>query len=246
MSRALVSIHDVMPETLDRVSALIERLPEPLCRGAMLLVVPGRDWRRADLARLGHWQDRGLELAGHGWTHHTDRIAGCGHWLHSRFFSRRVAEHLSLTTPALQRLLERNHHWFVQQGLVPPRLYVPPAWALGELSRADLAASPFDYVETLGGLVQCATGRRRRLPLLGFEADTPVRALALSAWNRITLALGERLGPPRLALHPYDAELSLAGSLWRTLARFDGAADYRELFPPPVASASRGRVSFRH
>lgn len=233
MSSALVSIHDVMPETLGRVSILLAQMPEGLRRGTVLLVVPGREWRPGDIDRLAQWQAEGLELAGHGWTHHTDRIGGWYHRAHSALVSRRAAEHLSRPRQALCELLARNHRWFVRQGLIPPRLYVPPAWALGALSAEDLADSPFSWVETASGLYHCATARHWRLPLLGFEADTPVRAATLRLWNWANLALVRPGRPPRLSIHPYDAELFLKRDLVRTLARFTHGMDYTDLFKAP-------------
>ncbi len=45
----LVSIHDVMPETRDRVAELLERLADVPPAAVTLLVVPGRDWSGDDL-----------------------------------------------------------------------------------------------------------------------------------------------------------------------------------------------------
>ena len=56
---ALVSIHDVMPETRTRVTAMLARLKLP-AQAVTLLVVPGKDWQADDLDWL-----RGLQEAGH-------------------------------------------------------------------------------------------------------------------------------------------------------------------------------------
>ncbi|WP_439509225.1 polysaccharide deacetylase family protein [Marinimicrobium koreense] len=227
---ALLSIHDVMPETLNRVEALLSMVPVSARPGTVLLVVPGRDWRPGDLARLGCWQSRGLELAGHGWFHRAERVRGWYHRCHARLISRQAAEHLSQPRAALKALLADNHRWFARHRLAPPELYVPPAWALGELRGEDLAESPFTYVETASGLLHTATGVRRRLPLVGFEADTPLRALGLRFWNRCNRGFTSERHPLRIALHPGDAELHLAGDLSQTLAPLTRCIDYRTLF----------------
>lgn len=228
--RALVSIHDVMPETLERVERLLLLMPEPVRRATVLLVVPGRDWQPGQVAQLARWQSQGLELAGHGWTHRAERIRGWYHRCHSYWVSRHAAEHLSQPRAALRELLERNYRWFIGQRLRPPSLYVPPAWALGALTTEDLAASPFSFVETTRGLWHLPSGRRCALPLVGFEADIPGRAALLRAWNRANAVWATPSRPLRLSIHPYDDELMLSAELRRRLAGVTEPVDYRELF----------------
>ncbi|WP_051234494.1 polysaccharide deacetylase family protein [Marinimicrobium agarilyticum] len=230
MMPALVSIHDVMPETLERVERLLALMSAPVRRGTVLLVVPGRDWQPDQVAQLARWQGEGLELAGHGWTHRAERIQGWYHRCHSRWVSRHAAEHLSQPRGALCELLERNYRWFIGRQLRPPSLYVPPAWALGALTADDLKASPFSYLETTRGLWHLPSGRRRALPLVGFEADTSAGAVLLRTWNRVNAAWASPKRPLRLAIHPYDDELLLAGSLREWLARISDPVDYWTLF----------------
>lgn len=233
--RALVSIHDVMPETLERVGRLLALMPEPVFCGVVLLVVPGRDWQPSAVAQLMRWQRQGLELAGHGWSHRAESIRGWYHRCHSRWVSRHAAEHLSQPRDALCELLERNYRWFSHQGLHPPSLYVPPAWALGALRREDLAACPFSYIETARGLWHLPSGRRRALPLIGFEADTPARAALLRAWNRANGLWAGSARPLRLSIHPYDDELLLSDQLRHWLSRISEPVNYRALFEPAPA-----------
>lgn len=233
--QALVSIHDVMPETLDRVEGLIQSIPSTARPGLILLVVPGRDWRPHQLARLAGWQQQGLELAGHGWHHRAREIRGLYHWWHARLMSRQAAEHLSLDRQTLRQLLVNNHRWFAQHNLRPPELYVPPAWALGALRHRDLTDSPFSYFETTTGIVDaCGTRhsgvRKRHLPLVGFEADTAGRRLSLRLWNRVNRSLASERRPLRVSLHPYDAELCMAEDLAQMLGSLRGCLNYRTLF----------------
>lgn len=235
--QALVSIHDVMPQTLRRVDALIERLPSALHRGLVLLVVPGLDWRAEQIRQLGRWQQQGIELAGHGWVHSAGSIKGWYHRLHARLISRTTAEHLSLTGEEIAILLEHNYNWFTRQGLGAPELYVPPAWALGPVSRAALTAAPFRYYETSSGLYDSLSRHHRFLPLAGFEADTRLRQFAVSGWNRLNRQLASQDHPLRLAIHPYDAELLLKGSLDKYLNELSETMDYRALFVETPDSA---------
>ena len=227
--RALVSVHDVMPETLERVQFILDLCavinPTPLT----LLVVPGLGWDQAGIERLRAWQGQGHRLAGHGWVHRVERFGGLGHRLHGLLISRRVAEHLALDGPAVAALIGRCHAWFVRQGLEPPDLYVPPAWAMGRLPRGDLAALPFARYEVLNGVLERASGRLRPIPLLGYEADTRVRIPLIRLWNRLNRRIARTRGSLRIGIHPRDPHLALGADLRRDLRHYTRWTDYGAL-----------------
>ncbi len=205
----LYSIHDVMPATLDRVRAIVDTLNACGVTRPTLLVVPGKQWSDAEVATLAALARGGAELAGHGWTHAARHIRGLRHRLHSVTISRNVAEHLALSRAECADLVRRCHTWFADHELPAPTLYVPPAWAMGDLGPEDLDALPFTHYEALTGVY--VGGRFTRLGLLGFEADTRFRAVAVRFWNRLNTAL--TTGPIRVSIHPDDFTLHLADDL---------------------------------
>lgn len=215
----LVSVHDLMPETLRPVLEILAQLRRHGQGPVSILVVPGCDWSREQLATLKSLQQDGHMLAGHGWHHRVARIRDFGHWLHSRLISRQVAEHLALAEDEIAALIERCFAWFGDQGLRTPDLYVPPAWAMGRISRTRLATLRFRYYEFLTGVYDARQGRFHRLPLLGYEADTGPRARSLRLSNAVNRRLGQRRAP-RLAIHPHDLRLRLAGDLARDLQQY--------------------------
>lgn len=217
LTGALVSIHDVMPETLAGVETLIELVRDAGLGPASLLVVPGRDWDAAAIARLRAHADRGHELVGHGWLHRVERIRGFRHRLHSLLVSRDVAEHLELDADGIRALIRRCRDWFDDHALPAPSLYVPPAWAMGKIARRQLHGLGFRWFETLGGIYDAESDRMQRLPVVGFEADTPLRAALLRASNAWNRRQGRQLGALRIALHPRDLELRLAPALMAQL-----------------------------
>lgn len=229
--RALVSVHDVMPETLERVQRILDLCaainPAPLT----LLVVPGLGWDRSGIERLRTWQDQGHRLAGHGWIHRVERFGGLTHRLHGLLISRRVAEHLALDGPGIAALLRRCHTWFAAQGLEPPDLYVPPGWALGAIRRSDLAALPFTQYEVLRGVLDGASGQLLPIPLLGYEADAPGRGPVIRLWNRLNRRLAGTCGWLRIGIHPRDPELALGADLDRDLRRYRHWVGYRDIEP---------------
>lgn len=238
--RAIVSIHDVTPDTLGRVERIVEEVMAPGHRRITLLVVPGHDWDAAGIRRLLAWQDAGLELAAHGWSHRVDRVRGSYHRLHAALISRDAAEHLALDADGIAALMQRAHDWFVARGLEAPRTYVPPAWALGTIDRERLRQLPYSRIEVTRGLLDTVSGGLRPLPLVGFEADTAARAAFLRAWNRLQIGVARWSGRPlRIGIHPHDPELRLARDLYRLLDQSMQCESYDTAWPQPGSSSSR-------
>lgn len=207
---ALFSVHDVTPGALPRVRRLVALVEESGHPPPLLLVVPGGNWTPASLDGLRELVDRGCRLAGHGWSHRAPPPASLAHRIHALVISRDQAEHLSRAREDLRDRVSRCHAWFGERKLPVSPVYVPPAWALGALTGPDLRALPFRYYSTLTGFVDAASGRKVRLPLVGFEADTPARRRALRVSNALNLTLGRWLGRPvRIGYHPTDLELLL-------------------------------------
>lgn len=243
--RALISVHDLMPETMPAVRRTLRRLEHHGLAPVTLLVVPGLDWTAGGIAELRQLQRDGYRLAGHGWRHRADRLGGLYHRLHSLFLSRRVAEHLALDSAGIIALIQRCHAWFGDQGLDAPSLYVPPAWAMGKVSFEQLRdGCPFPLYERFDGVVVAEasvspTSQLQRLPLLGYEADSALRAPILRAWNHWNRHRSVRTGRPiRIGIHPYDIELGLARDLERDLAGPTEPIDYDSLAARPAAAVA--------
>lgn len=211
---AILSIHDVMPETLDEVADLLMRISAADAGTADLLVVPGKAWTSRDLDRLRVWRSQGHRLAGHGWHHRAAAPRSLYHRCHSVLLSRDVAEHLSLSSIERSALMSRCHVWFEEHGFESPELYVPPAWAAGDrTSFNSLPPGQFRYMETLRGIHDRLTGQSRWLPLVGFEADTRSRAAILSVSNRLSFSMTSLNRPVRIGLHPKDRSHQLGATL---------------------------------
>jgi predicted deacetylase len=214
--KALLSIHDVMPATLPAVSRCLALLRQHGIDRTSLLVVPGADWGEDGRRTLREFADAGHEFVAHGWHHHT-RPRGPYHRAHATLLSRNVAEHLALDQQGIIELIHRSRYWFAEQQLPVPAAYIPPAWALGRLRGRALARQPFTVLETLRGVHMREDDDSYRfmaLPLVGFEADSPLREVLLGHWNRLQLRRARRLGVPlRIAIHPQDPELRLGHQL---------------------------------
>lgn len=226
--RALVSIHDVMPNTLKKVCALIRWLEERQVQAVTLLVVPGLNWAPDQIDCLRELNKAGYKLAAHGWAH-VAAPKRLYHRLHAALISRNVAEHLALNSGEILDLLQRSRDWFAANNLALPDFYVPPAWALGPLSDAELKYAPFNQIETTRGLITLhreqglavssgeqspATIHFEKLPLTGYEADTPIREHFLRRWNAWQSRGALRTGKPlRISIHPDDLQLRIPDQL---------------------------------
>ena len=227
-------MHDVMPETLALTDGILKRLHSAGLDLATLLVVPGCNWQTNDLDQLRRFCEAGAELAGHGWTHRADTPRDLKHRLHSLFISRNAAEHLSLSTEEIAALIRRCHDWFGERDLPQPDLYVPPAWAMGRVPQALLDQLPFCRYETLAGVYDSATRIFTPSPMVGYETDTWLRALPVRAWNALNRAAAGRRRPLRVAIHPRDFELKLAGDLEQLIAAGGRALSYRDFDAQPT------------
>ena len=228
----LVSIHDVMEETLPQVDELMDLLHATGAGPVTLLVVPGRGWSSAGIDQLRRWQNAAHPLAGHGWSHRADRISGLYHQVHSKLLSADCAEHLAMESSSAMALMRRCHHWFEAQGLEPPQLYVPPAWAMGTVPRRALHRLPFRYYEYLRGVYDAQTARFWSLPLLGFEAKRRPDTWFLRGFNRINQWAWGPHRPLRIGIHPHDLGLALNEELRTAIAQ-----PQRRLRYPELASA---------
>ena len=225
-SKALVSIHDVMPETLDQVLETIRFLEKEKVFPVTLLVTPGRSWSRSAIEEVNSLQRAGYSLAGHGWRHETRRFAGLGHRLHGLLISRNEAEHLCLSPSGIENLMLRCFDWFSSAGLERPLLYVPPAWAMGGISERRLKRLPYRMYETQTGIRDTAGGRFYPMPVTGYMADTSFRTAALRFLNSVNRACAACC--TRIAIHPQDIRLALAGDLRRHLRSYSRYLEYTE------------------
>lgn len=229
--KALVSIHDLMPDTMSRVEAILEWLDSLNVPPVSLLVVPGKAWTHNQIDRLRELADKGHQLAAHGWHHKTDPRK-LYHRLHSLIISRDVAEHLDLDSTGVLDLLIRSGEWFSQNGLPTPEFYVPPAWALGFIKKKHLEKAPYRMIETTRGLIHLKNGtvQREGYPLTGFEADTGLREAFLRRWNQFQTNKAVRTNKPlRISIHPDDLQLRLADQMEELLKMDWEYLAYRDL-----------------
>ena len=230
--KGLVSIHDLMPETMGRVESILDWLEKSSIPPATLLIVPGRPWPPRGIDRLRQLAEAGHELAAHGWMHKT-KPRCVWHRIHAALISRNAAEHLDLDSAGIVSLMKQSHRWFSEQRLPEPSLYVPPAWALGKVNPWHLNELPYRQIETTSGLLQRDLKggyKMQRLPLAGYEADTALRSGFLRKWNSWQAKSAERTNRPlRISLHPDDLNLRLRDQLEAQILAAEEFARYKTL-----------------
>lgn len=217
--KSIVSIHDVMPHTLENVQDILLKLPVNRIDNIYLLVVPGLKWSPEQLLQLKQWQEQGYKISGHGWTHKISKKTSLYHYLHSFFVSRDVAEHLSLRSEEVYELVSNNYQWFIDQGFKAPELYVPPAWAMGKLTHQQLNELPFRFFEVSTGIYDSQKGVLKKLPLTGYEADRSWRTPLLKFWNNLNVWMAKKGSILRISIHPYDLTYPLEQDIYNHLGK---------------------------
>ena len=99
-----------------------------------------------------------------------------------------------------------------------------------------LRATGFRFVETVRGVNELREEQWKLGPLLGYEADTPLRSRVLSAWNRANRRAAVVHGTVRIGIHPHDLELPLGEELRHDLAQCQSIT-LQEVFAAPSVLA---------
>ena len=234
MKKSIISIHDIMPHTLENIKKIILMLDKLKCSPPTLLVVPGKKWSRNEINFLKNLQKDGYEIAGHGWHHETKDIKTIYHKIHSTLISRNVAEHLSLNNNEIINLMKNCSNWFIENNFEKPITYIPPAWALGNISQKDISESSYNIIETLSGIY--IDGKFKRMPLVGYETDNFFRVVCVTIINLFSENISFLMDKPlRISIHPFDLSYLLSKNLKRILQserKFYSYKDYYQSLNP--------------
>jgi predicted deacetylase len=224
--RALISLHDVSPLTLEDCRRAVQMLRELGLVAADLtcFVIPFHESRRAidedpdTLRFLRELADAGATLVMHGLTHRMPGRAWTpAGWFRAHVFARGQGEFYRSDTADAERRLEQGRAIFRRAGLEAAlRGFIPPAWLLSAAARQVVSRAGFEFYELFGGIVH---GDRLLAPrVIGWGSLSEVEARATA----IYAALQSRLpaADTRLAVHPADmARASQRRAVRRVLAR---------------------------
>jgi len=224
-----ISIHDVRPNNVYKIINIINLLFDKYnIRKITLLVIPGLNWNDKQIEILKSLQNKaGIELAAHGWCHKSDSIKTIYHYMHSKLISADSAEHLSKSKLSIIKILNNSHLWFSNQGLNSPTLYVPPAWALGNINKEDLSEISFNEFEMTSGAF--INNKFIFIPLIGFEVKTYFKFIIVKILNLINYLLYSFFGVLRIAIHPDDFNLLLKRDLDKYLRKVTNNFSLSEL-----------------
>jgi len=227
--RCNISIHDVAPSNLNRINEIINYLSDRHSINKItLLIIPGLPWEEEQINKLTKWQNTNrIELAAHGWIHKSKSSKNILHFLHSKLISDDCAEHLSRSKEEIIKIMNDSFSWFNDNGLKSPTLYVPPAWAMGELTKKDIESLPFNEVEVTSGVF--INSKFNFIPLIGFETKTYLSFLILKILNKFNYILYMFYGKIRIAIHPDDFNLLLKKDIDKYLQKVTDTFQFSEL-----------------
>lgn len=224
-----ISIHDVSPKNLDKIIFIINHLNNKHnIKKITLLVIPGLEWNDEQIKIFNEWENnQNIELASHGWIHKSNSIKSIYHYFHSKLISDDCAEHLSLSKSSIIKLMKNSYSWFIDRELTPPTLYVPPAWALGNINKKDLLKVPFNEIETICGVH--ISNKFIFIPLIGFETKNYFRFIIVKISNSINYLLYHIFGLIRIAIHPNDFNLLLKKDIDKYLDKVTTSFRFNEI-----------------
>jgi predicted deacetylase len=205
-------LHDVAPSTwplFEDFVAAVDGLGDiPLT----LLVVPdfhrqGRLDSQPAFVKIMHERlARGDELVLHGYYHDDP---GPVPLRLPEYFMRRMYTHEGeffrldgdIACERLEQGLALFHRldWPVQG-------FVPPAWLLGQQTRAALQSLPFSYTSSLAGLIRLPEFTAVPAPSLVWSSRSSWRRCLSLLWNRQRLACQSEAGLLRIGVHPVDMQ----------------------------------------
>ena len=192
-----------------------------------ILVIPGLSWNKIQIQKLRALQNNGIEVAAHGWIHRATNNKTLFHKIHSLVISANCAEHLSKNKKAIFEIINDSYSWFITNGFQKPLLYVPPAWALGNVSKTDLSRMSFTHYECTTGVIY--NQKYHFLPLLGFEEKSPIKALIRRFFNLLNYCMAYFTGLIRIAIHPNDFSLYLKNDIEKYLSKSSDTVLLNEL-----------------
>ena len=215
--KSYISIHDVTPKNLENIEKIIFLLNNKFnINKICILVIPGLHWDQNQINKLKVWQNQGIEIAAHGWQHVSQSNKSIYHKIHSLIISKNCAEHLSKDASDIINLIHKSYDWFISNGFKKPLLYVPPAWALGNITKKDLSELKFSYFECTTGLI--FNQKYIFIPLIGFEEKNFIMALIRKFFNGLNYFMAYFTGIIRIAIHPDDFNLYLKKDISKYLS----------------------------
>ncbi|MEZ5079512.1 MAG: DUF2334 domain-containing protein [Thermoleophilia bacterium] len=194
---AIISIHDVAPDTLSACEQLRDVVQTAMDDAPVsLLVVPNYhgdgSWPDRAAARLRELQSVGDEVVLHGWEHR-DATGRDG----AEFFR-------SMTVATAADLLRRGR--CLLQGLgLPATGFIAPAYAHPPCLHRALADAGFDWWATRG-VLHIGARHQQCLPSVGLGASTPLKRRLSPSVARAAAVLYRRAPVIRLDLHPADLQ----------------------------------------
>lgn len=219
-------VHDAAPRTWTACAQLLQMLDDLGARPVTILVVPHYHYQdpiakdARFVAALDRRLARGDELALHGFHHRDDEppprtLRG---FVERRILTRAEGEFAALNEAAAAWRLAHGIDLF--RALRWPLYgFVPPAWLLGEPSRAaiDRCGYPLRYVSARRGIFRLPHWRFARTANLCYSPDARWRRTLSRALIRAELARAHHRSLLRVSLHPQDVHCAEVLAHWRTL-----------------------------
>jgi predicted deacetylase len=214
--QTLVSLHDVTPAHLGRLERAETLLRDTGVTAVAYFLVPDFHRRHpiADDTSFRAWCLRprpySIEWVLHGYYHLEDAVTSGSSGLSAAIARRTMTagegEFLALSTDEQRNRLIRGREAVASIVGVAPRAFVAPAWLFNRTLPPLLAELGFRYTEDHLTVMDAQVGTVRRCPAVTWATRSTIRRVGSRVVGPITYEIARRLGPLRIALHPFDLD----------------------------------------
>ena len=231
--KLLLSLHDFHPGTWKIIGEQLDFCLKRCPGHASILVVPeyhhgkGVESCPDSLKILEKWQQKGHDLAVHGYFH--DRIGlPKASWFWTQLYTSQEAEFFRLDPAEAESRVDRALAIWRRQGWAA-RGFVAPGWLLEPGTDGILRQKGFAYTCRLTEVMHLADGQRDRVWAGTYSLRSPWRRALAKRWQPIWKAVwgGRRL--VRLSLHPADLEVAFVREQVGSLLEELSARGYRSV-----------------
>jgi predicted deacetylase len=221
----IVSLHDVAPGSFDQSRRWLDLVEDYGVR-ATLLVIPG-PWRGGEMKpddAFCRWlidaEQRGHELALHGWEHTavSDPTSSTRPFETARasFRARGCAEFSVLGPHAARERIVLGRERMRKCALEPVG-FIPPGWLMRNTTVSVLRDLGFGYTATQWSVIDLRSGTRRMVPSTSQRPRSAAAGTAAGLNVQATRWWSRAGRPLRMALHPDDLEHSRLIHATRTM-----------------------------
>lgn len=211
--KLIISIHDVHPDTAEKVTDILEDLEQSGIPRVSLLVVPDYHGNQkiATEPKFCQWMNqqraKGHEIVLHGYFHSyspSERDRGILQHIMTQIYTAGEGEFYDLSYEAAQAKLRLGNAMLA--GMGGAQGFIAPAWLLGREAERAVADAGFLYTVRLASVTDLRRQTVHKVPTLAYSTRSVWRRRVSLLWNPLLKYLTAPSPVLRVSIHPPDWE----------------------------------------